>query len=620
MTAAVSTLMSLLIGTAPTTSAAGRAGLVTSWGGYTLAVRAPASLGVTGATAIAAGDYHGLALIPGGRVVSWGVAGHGETKVPASLTGKTVTAISAGGDHSLALTSDGRVTAWGDDEYGESDVPTSLAGKTVTAIDAGHLHSLALTSDGRVTAWGYDAEGATTVPTSLNGKRVTAISAGAQYNLALTSDGRITAWGWNSYGQTDVPASLAGKRVTAISAGEYYALALTSDGRVTAWGDNEYGEIRVPGSLTGKTVTAIAAGVWHSLALTSDGQVTAWGRNDFGETRIPPALTGKRVTAVASGFSWSMALSQAAAPAVTSSPAPADVQPGAPVSFTAAATGSPTPTVQWQRAARGGTFADVRGATSSTYAFTAARGDDGATFRAVFTNLAGTATTGSAALSVTSPGSCVPAAPKRQFAVDADQRDGDGVIRSPRITTKKSGQLLLAFVSLNRPDRGAQSVARVSGGGLTWTRVQRDDTTTGTSEIWQAYATKKLASTRVAAELTAPGSTVSLTVAGFSRARPTVGASAHRSGTRSAPGVTLTPEASASVVWAVGRAVGSRYDPAPTSGQKIVHEETFKAPEGGVWVQRVTAASTARTAVTVGDKASAEQWGYAAVEIRGTCD
>ena len=529
MTAAVSTLMSLLIGTAPTTSAAGRAGLVTSWGGYTLAVRAPASLADTGATAIAAGDYHGLALLPGGRVVGWGIDEHGETKVPASLNGKTVTAISAGGHHSLALTSDGRVTAWGENDDGESDVPASLAGKTVTAIDAGHLHNLALTSDGRVTAWGYGAEGATSVPASLNGKRVTAISAGAQYNLALTSDGRITAWGWNSYGQTDVPASLTGKRVTAISAGEYYALALTSDGRVTAWGDNEYGEIRVPGSLTGKTVTAIAAGVWHSLALTSDGQVTAWGRNDFGETKIPPALTGKRVIAVASGFSWSMALSQAAAP-------------------------------------------------------------------------------------------CVPDAPKRQLAVDADQRDGDGVIRSPKITTKKSGQLLLAFVSLNRPDRGAQAVARVSGGGLTWTRVQRDDTTSGTSEIWQAYATRKLASTRVAAELTAPGSTVSLTVAGFSGARPTVGASAHRSGTRSAPQVSLTPEASGSVVWAVGRAVGSRYDPAPASGQKVVHDETFKAPKGGTWVQRVTAASTAQTPVTVGDKAAAEQWGYATVEIRGTCD
>ncbi|MCA1481514.1 hypothetical protein I6F37_42040, partial [Bradyrhizobium sp. NBAIM08] len=132
--------------------------------------------------------------------------------------------------------------------------------------------------------------------------------------------------------------------------------------------------------MAGKTVTAISAGVFHSLALTSDGQVAAWGRNDFGESRIHPSLTGKTVTAVASGFSWSTVITQAAAPAVTSSPTSVNIQPGATVSFTAAATGSPAPTVQWQRADPGGAFADVQGATTGTYTFAPTGGDDGATF------------------------------------------------------------------------------------------------------------------------------------------------------------------------------------------------------------------------------------------------
>ena len=44
------------------------------------------------------------------------------------------------------------------------------------------------------------------------------------------------------------------------------------------------------------------------------------------------------------------------------------------------------PTVQWQRAADGGDFEDLPGATSATYTFTPVAADDRATFRAVFTN------------------------------------------------------------------------------------------------------------------------------------------------------------------------------------------------------------------------------------------
>ena len=81
------------------------------------------------------------------------------------------------------------------------------------------------------------------------------------------------------------------------------------------------------------------------------------------------------------------------APAVTTNPADQTVAPGASVSFNAAASGVPTPTVQWQRSTDGGaSFTNIAGATSTTYTFTAAAGDDGNKYRAVFTNVVGTAT------------------------------------------------------------------------------------------------------------------------------------------------------------------------------------------------------------------------------------
>jgi len=71
------------------------------------------------------------------------------------------------------------------------------------------------------------------------------------------------------------------------------------------------------------------------------------------------------------------------------------------VTFTAAASGAPAPTVQWQTSTNGGqTWADIPGAGTGALQVTATAGRNGAQFRAVFTNVAGTATTNAATLFV----------------------------------------------------------------------------------------------------------------------------------------------------------------------------------------------------------------------------
>jgi hypothetical protein len=88
-------------------------------------------------------------------------------------------------------------------------------------------------------------------------------------------------------------------------------------------------------------------------------------------------------------------------PAVTTDPGATATTVGSRYSFTAAASGSAAPTVRWQRSNdAGATWADVTGATGTTLSGTAAAGDTGALFRAVFTNVAGSATSNSAALTV----------------------------------------------------------------------------------------------------------------------------------------------------------------------------------------------------------------------------
>lgn len=90
------------------------------------------------------------------------------------------------------------------------------------------------------------------------------------------------------------------------------------------------------------------------------------------------------------------------APAITQNPTNLTVVTGSTATFTAAASGMPTPTVQWQVSTDGGTtFTNVTGATSTTLSFTTALTQTGNRYRAVFTNYVSSATTTAATLTVT---------------------------------------------------------------------------------------------------------------------------------------------------------------------------------------------------------------------------
>ncbi len=94
-------------------------------------------------------------------------------------------------------------------------------------------------------------------------------------------------------------------------------------------------------------------------------------------------------------------LSVQTVPVVTTQPSDQVVVTGQSATFSAAASGNPVPTVQWQVSTDGGTtFSDVAGATSATYSFTTAAGQTGDQYQAVFTNAAGSATSAPATLTL----------------------------------------------------------------------------------------------------------------------------------------------------------------------------------------------------------------------------
>jgi PKD repeat protein len=123
------------------------------------------------------------------------------------------------------------------------------------------------------------------------------------------------------------------------------------------------------------------------------------------------------------------------APAVTGQPTDQAVPDGGTFTFSASASGTPVPTVQWQVSTDGGqSFADIPGATDAAYSATASLADNGSLYRAVFTNSEGSATTDPATLTVN------PAAPIVSLANDTgssstDKLTNDGTLNVSGLAT-----------------------------------------------------------------------------------------------------------------------------------------------------------------------------------------
>src|SRR5262249_35101155 len=224
---------------------------------------------------------------------------------------------------------------------------------------------------------------------------------------------------------------------------------------------------------------------------------------------------------------------------------------------------------------------------------------------------------GSAVSLVVSTGPA-PAGPAAQVTVFAD---GAGTQTTPAFSTTAPGEVLMALAASDGPTTGVNNQnLTISGGGLTWTRVQRAAVARGDAEIWTATAAGILTNVTVTSTQSVPTvlgqpANQSLTVIAFTGASG-IGASAIGNGV-SAPSVTLTAQAAGSAVYGVGVDFDQALARTVAAGQTKVHE--FLAPSGDtMWMQMLNATTSAAGATArLNDTApTGDQWNFAIVEIK----
>ncbi len=295
------------------------------------------------------------------------------------------------------------------------------------------------------------------------------------------------------------------------------------------------------------------------------------------------------------------------APAVTQQPLGQTVTAGAAVTFNAAASGSPTPSVKWQVSTDfGSTFNDIAGATSTSYTFTASQGQNGYEYRAVFSNGVGTA-------AITNPASLI-------------VQSVPQITAQPSSTTVSAGTIASFSASATGVPAPTIQWQFSTDGGNTWSNAPGQ-----TSNSYSFTALQGQNGSRYRAVFTnAAGSTATsaatLTVIAGAMAPQITGQPSSRA---VVSGTSVTFSASASgtptptVQWNVSMDHGGTWSPVANATSSILAFTTAANENGweyeAVFTNPGGTATTSAATLVVGADASSNNWsGYAATASAGT--
>jgi len=234
------------------------------------------------------GQYHALALLDSGKVLSWGGGKEGQL-----------------GHGNL------------DNLYSTTALIESLKNEHISSVACGWLHSLAVSENGDLFSWGcshfnqlgHDSYFNETLPKRVRAfskERVLRVAAGLYHTLVLTENNGLFGFGRNSHGQLGDqkhgnqirPISIPGdEEVEDVYCGMFHSVILTKRGILYSMGNNEYGQLGVGNEVNqlqfqpiifspDYIVKRVVCAPFHNLAFTEtssgDYDTWSWGLNfDF---------------------------------------------------------------------------------------------------------------------------------------------------------------------------------------------------------------------------------------------------------------------------------------------------------------------------------------------------
>jgi hypothetical protein len=192
---------------------------------------------------------------------------------------------------------------------------------------------------------------------------------------------------------------------------------------------------------------------------------------------------------------------------------------------------------------------------------------------------------------------------------------GQSTVSTGSFHTVVPDETVLAFVSSDGPASGTET-ASVSGGGLSWHRAARADSSAGDSEIWSAMAYKAGSIGPITATLARSGYNLNLTVVAMEGADGP-GATAAGSGKTGAPKVTLKTLSATSLVFAVGNDWDQAVARKLPVGWQMLSQHLDTATGDTFWVQYTNQPTgKAGSQVVVQDLApTTDRWNLAAAEV-----
>jgi large repetitive protein len=262
------------------------------------------------------------------------------------------------------------------------------------------------------------------------------------YGITAGPNGAVwfTEFGASKIGAINVTTHISGEIATPSMSSGPTGITVGANGNIwfTEETASKIGEVNAAGAI-GEIATPTANS--EPVGITSGPDGNLWfaesGADQIGEvslasitiTETPIPTAGASPVQIAAGPSGSLYFVESvgnqigeilAPPTITASPASTTIVENQSATFTAASTGLPTATVQWEVSTNGGAAftpvtngGDYSGATTNTLTITGAlAGMSGYEYEAVYTNSVSSATTSPATLTVTPALSIAPALPQ----------------------------------------------------------------------------------------------------------------------------------------------------------------------------------------------------------------